>query len=130
MTPSSVRLTPKRRKRHSRFWIQLSADATSLFLKLDGIKGESQDHKHKGEIELESLSSDFLKIEGLALKAELISVRKAGKGQQEFLKIEAKIEDVFQKATDAIQKLDDPASAMLLRRAASSRTASTTCWAA
>jgi len=95
---------------------QLSADATSLFLKLDGIKGESQDDKHKGEIVIESLSSDFLKIEGLALKAELISVRKAGKGQMEFFKIEAKIADVFQKANDAIQKLDDQASAALLTR--------------
>jgi type VI protein secretion system component Hcp len=95
--------------------VQLSADATSLFLKLDGIKGESTDSKHKGEIDVESLSNDFVKIEGLALKAELITVRKAGKGQQEFLKIEAKIEDVFQKATDAIQKLDDPAAAMLLK---------------
>jgi type VI protein secretion system component Hcp len=96
---------------------QLSADATSLFLKLDGIKGESQDGKHKDEIEIESLSSDFLKIEGLALKAELVSLRKAGNGQQEFLKIEAKINDVFQKATDAIQKLDDPAAKATLLRA-------------
>lgn len=27
-----------------------------MFLKLDGIKGESQDHKHKGEIHIESFS--------------------------------------------------------------------------
>jgi type VI secretion system secreted protein Hcp len=30
--------------------------ATDFFLKLDGIKGESKDHKHKDEIQLESFS--------------------------------------------------------------------------
>ncbi len=30
--------------------------AVDMFLKLDGIKGESQDHKHKGEIHIESFS--------------------------------------------------------------------------
>ena len=30
--------------------------AFDAFLKLDGIKGESQDHKHKGEIDIESFS--------------------------------------------------------------------------
>jgi len=30
--------------------------AVDYFLKIDGIDGESQDHKHKGEIELESFS--------------------------------------------------------------------------
>jgi type VI secretion system secreted protein Hcp len=30
--------------------------AVNAFLKLDGIEGESTDHKHKGEIELESFS--------------------------------------------------------------------------
>jgi len=104
-------------KAASRILDTLFIDATSFVDDLVSIKGESGDHKHKDEIELVSLSSDFLKIEGLALKAELVSLRKAGKGQQEFLKIEAKIEDVFQKATDAIQKLDDPASAELLKAA-------------
>ena len=30
--------------------------AVDMFLKLDGIKGESQDHKHKDEIHIESFS--------------------------------------------------------------------------
>ena len=63
----------------------LFIDAASLVEGLLGIKGESADHKHKDEIELVKLSSDFLKIEGLAIKGELTSFRKAGKGQQEFL---------------------------------------------
>jgi len=37
--------------------------STSEFLVLDGIKGESLDDKHKGEIEV--LSVDFLKIDRL-----------------------------------------------------------------
>jgi type VI secretion system secreted protein Hcp len=94
------------------------------FLKLDGIKGESADAKHKGEIELESFSwgasqtgtavqggglgagkvamQDFhitKKVDvaspklmlacadGEHLKQAVVTCRKAGKDQQEFLKI-------------------------------------------
>lgn len=94
------------------------------FLKIDGIKGESNDAKHKDEIELESFSwgetntgthaggggggagkvamQDFhfmMKInkaspelmlacaEGRHIKQAVLTCRKAGKEQQEFLKI-------------------------------------------
>ena len=94
------------------------------FLKLDGIDGESQDSKHKGEIEIESFSfgatqsgtsshgggagagkvqlQDFhfvMKINkaspklflacatGEHIKKAVLTERKAGKEQQEFMKI-------------------------------------------
>ena len=94
------------------------------FLKIDGIPGESLDHKHKDEIELESFSwgatnagtsgrgpgsgagkvamQDFhftMKVNkaspklmlycanGQHIKEALLTCRKAGKEQQEFLKI-------------------------------------------
>jgi type VI secretion system secreted protein Hcp len=94
------------------------------FLKLDGIEGESQDSKHKGEIDLESWSwgeaqggtfssgggggagkvhmQDFhfvMKVNkaspklllacasGEHIKKATLTARKAGKDQQEFLKI-------------------------------------------
>ena len=94
------------------------------FLKIDGIEGESQDSKHKGEIELESFSwgaqqtgtaasgggmgagkvamQDFhitKKVDkaspklmlacadGEHLKKAVLTARKAGKDQQEFLKV-------------------------------------------
>jgi type VI secretion system secreted protein Hcp len=97
--------------------------AVDLFLKIDGIAGESADAKHKGEIELESFSWGETQSEGahgggagggagkvqvqdlhfvtrvnkasptlmLAcatgkhLKQAVLTARKAGKGQQEFL---------------------------------------------
>ena len=96
--------------------------ALDLFLKIDGIAGESADAKHKGEIELESFSwgesnsgthspgtgggagkvqmqdlhfvtrvnkaSPTLMLAcatGKHLKQAVLTARKAGKGQQEFL---------------------------------------------
>lgn len=91
-----------------------------LFLKLDGISGESQDHKHKGEIDLQSFSwgetSESGRSQGAGagkaamqdfhfatrvnkaspllflacamgkhIKDALLTGRKAGKEQQEFL---------------------------------------------
>src|SRR5215217_816127 len=98
--------------------------AVDYFLKLDGIKGESQDAKHKDEIDLESWTwgesqmgtqsngggggagkvsmQDFqfaMKVNtaspkllkacatGQHIKNALLTCRKAGKEQQEFLKI-------------------------------------------
>ena len=98
--------------------------AVDYFLKLDGIKGESQDSKHKDEIDLESWSwgetqtgtfsggggggagkvsmQDFqfvMKVNtaspkllkacasGEHIKNAVLTCRKAGKEQQEFLKI-------------------------------------------
>lgn len=98
--------------------------AVDYFLKIDGIKGESQDAKHKDEIELESFSwgetnsgthaagggggagkvqmQDFHFVmrmnkaspelflacaEGRHIKQAILTCRKAGKEQQEFLKV-------------------------------------------
>lgn len=98
--------------------------AVDYFLKLDGVEGESQDSKHKGEIDVESWSwgesqtgtmaygggggagkvsmQDFhfvMKVNkasaklllacanGEHLKKATLTCRKAGKEQQEFLKI-------------------------------------------
>jgi type VI secretion system secreted protein Hcp len=98
--------------------------AVDYFLKLDGVEGESQDSKHKGEIDLESWSwgesqtgtmaygggggagkvtmQDFhfvMKVNkasaklllacanGEHIKKATLTCRKAGKEQQEFLKI-------------------------------------------
>ncbi len=98
--------------------------AVDYFLKIDGIEGESQDSKHKGEIELESWSfgevqtgtashgggmgagkiqmQDFnfvMKINkaspklflacarGDHIKNAILTCRKAGKDQQEYLKV-------------------------------------------
>ena len=98
--------------------------AVDYFLKIDGIDGESQDAKHKGEIDLESWSigasqtgthsagggggagkvsfQDFhfvMKVNksspklmlacasGEHIKKAVLTCRKAGKEQQEFLKI-------------------------------------------
>ncbi len=98
--------------------------AVDYFLKLDGIEGESQDHKHKGSIEIESWSwgetqagghaygggggagkvsmQDFHFVmrvnkaspklmlacaSGEHIKKATLICRKAGKEQQEFLKI-------------------------------------------
>ena len=98
--------------------------AVDYFLKIDGIDGESQDSKHKGEIDLESWSwgehqtgtsssgggggagkvsmQDFhfvMKINkaspklmlacanGEHIKKAVLTCRKAGKDQQEFMKI-------------------------------------------
>src|SRR5712691_6522879 len=98
--------------------------AVDFFLKIDGIKGESQDHKHKEEIDLESFSwgetqqgahaagggggagkvamQDFhfvMKVnkaspklllacaQGTHIKEALLTARKAGKDQQEYLKV-------------------------------------------
>ncbi|MGE5570098.1 MAG: Hcp family type VI secretion system effector [Rhodospirillales bacterium] len=94
------------------------------FLKIDGIAGESQDHKHKGEIEIESFSwgatqsgtasygggmgagkvqmQDFhfvMRVNkaspklmlacatGDHIKSAILTCRKAGKEQQEYLKV-------------------------------------------
>ncbi len=92
-----------------------------FFLKIDGIEGESQDSKHKGEIQLESFSwgdahssppregsgagkvafNDFrfmmrvnkasphlflASASGQHLKSAVLTVRRAGAQQQEFLK--------------------------------------------
>ena len=91
----------------------LFADATSLVKDLVSIEGV-RDDKHKDESTIVKLSADVLKIDGLPIKGELVSLRKAGKGQQEFFKFEAKIEDVFQKANEAIVDLGDPAASALL----------------
>ncbi len=98
--------------------------AVDYFLKLEGIEGESQDHKHKGSIEIESWSwgetqtgghaygggggagkvamQDFHFVmrvnkaspklmlacaSGEHIKSATLTCRKAGKEQQEFLKI-------------------------------------------
>ncbi len=94
------------------------------FLKIDGIEGESQDSKHKGEIEIESFSwgavnmgtashgggmgagrvqlQDFtftmrvnksspklmlMCATGTHVKSAILTCRKAGKDQQEYLKV-------------------------------------------
>jgi type VI secretion system secreted protein Hcp len=94
------------------------------FLKIDGVEGESQDSKHKGEIEIESFSWGetnigtashgggmgagkvqmqdfhfvmrvnkaspklFLKCAtGEHIKSAILTTRKAGKDQQEYLKV-------------------------------------------
>lgn len=104
--------------------------AVDYFLKIDGIPGESQDHKHKDEIQLESFSwgasqgggfsygggggagkvqmQDFhfvMKINkatpklflacanGEHIKSAVLTCRKAGKEQQEFLVV--KLSDVL-----------------------------------
>ena len=104
--------------------------AVDYFLKIDGIPGESQDHKHKDEIQLESFSwgatqgggfsygggggagkvqmQDFhfvMKINkatpklflacanGEHIKSAILTCRKAGKEQQEFLIV--KLSDVL-----------------------------------
>ena len=98
--------------------------AVDYFLKLDGIPGESQDSKHKNEIEIESFSwgetntgssshgggmgsgrvnmQDFHFVmrvnkaspllmrycaSGQPIKSAILTCRKAGKDQQEYLKI-------------------------------------------
>jgi type VI secretion system secreted protein Hcp len=98
--------------------------AVDYFLKIDGIEGESQDNKHKGEIDIESFSwgatqsgtiavgggggagkvsmQDFhfamgankatpilflACAQGDHIKNAILTCRKAGKEQQEFLKI-------------------------------------------
>jgi type VI secretion system secreted protein Hcp len=98
--------------------------AVDYFLKIDGIEGESQDSKHKNEIELQSFSwgehqegtgsygggsgagkvqmKDFaftMKVnkaspklfvscaDGAHIKKALLTCRKAGKEQQEYLKV-------------------------------------------
>jgi type VI secretion system secreted protein Hcp len=93
-----------------------------LFLKIDGIEGETQDSKHKGELQIKSFSegvtnkitgassddaglstwrdADFTMsmdkgypklfqacVSGDRIKKAVLTFRKAGKGQQEFLKI-------------------------------------------
>ncbi len=94
----------------------LFADAAGLVQGLLGIEGESTDHKHKDVIEFVKLSADFMKIDGLLIKGELASVRKAGKDQQEFVALDyqVKIEGVFQKANEAIADLGEPAASALL----------------
>jgi type VI secretion system secreted protein Hcp len=77
--------------------------AVDLFLKIDGIAGESVDKTHKGEIELESFSwgetneapahpggtgggAGRVKIQDLHVVAQMNKASPtAGKGQQEFL---------------------------------------------
>jgi len=98
--------------------------AVDMFLKLDGIKGESQDHKHKDEIHIESFSWGMNQLgthgagggggagkvsvhdisisklvdksspelmlhccNGKHIPSGLITVRKAGETQLEYLKI-------------------------------------------
>lgn len=98
--------------------------AVDFFLKIDGIEGESQDSKHKGEIEIQSWSwgaaqsgtaafgggmgagkvamQDFHFVQrvhkgspklmlacaqGQHIKSAILTCRKAGKEQQEYLKI-------------------------------------------
>lgn len=98
--------------------------AVDMFLKLDGINGESRDSKHKGEIEIESFSwgasnsgsaahgggggggkvsvQDFHFVtrvskaspqlflavaSGAHIRSGLLTVRRAGERQEEFLKV-------------------------------------------
>ena len=98
--------------------------AVDYFLKIDGIDGESQDHKHKGEIEIQSFSwgatnggssahggghgsgrvtyQDFHFVmktckaspklmlacsNGEHIKKAVLIARKAGKEQQEYMKV-------------------------------------------
>ena len=95
-------------------------DDLDLFLKIDGIEGECQDVKHKGELQLRSFEDDVLHtinndgtkgrsawpdanftmfvdksypklfqscVNAEPLKKAVLIFRKAGKQQQEFLKI-------------------------------------------
>jgi type VI secretion system secreted protein Hcp len=91
--------------------------AVDFFLKIDGIQGESQDDKHKGEIEVISFSwnvarhggkasiSDFKFVKVMDRSSPILAqtasqcsspgtayfvARKAGRGQQEYLKITMK----------------------------------------
>jgi type VI protein secretion system component Hcp len=75
----------------------LFVDAASLVKGLVGVQGAGTT-THKQTLDYIKISADVLKIDGLIIKGELDLLRKAGKGQQEFFKLEAKIEDVFQKA--------------------------------
>jgi type VI secretion system secreted protein Hcp len=85
--------------------------AVDFFLKIDGVDGESGDSKHKGEIELESWSWGETQVgahsaihivtrvskaspklmqacaTGEHYKKAVLTCRKAGKEQQEYLKI-------------------------------------------
>jgi type VI secretion system secreted protein Hcp len=76
--------------------------SVDLFLKIEGVSGESPDAKHKGEIQLESFSWFVSKASpklmlacatGKHHKEAVLTVRKAGKSQQEYLII--KLEDVI-----------------------------------
>jgi len=91
----------------------LFADAAGLvqgLLKVEGAGTATQ----KQTLDFIKISADVLKIDDLLIKGELNSVRKAGKGQQEFIALEAKIEAVFQKANEEILKLDETTSSALL----------------
>jgi hypothetical protein len=93
----------------------LFADASGLVQGLLSVEGAGVGtQKQMGEFV--KLSADFMKIDGLLIKGELASVRKAGKDQQEFfaLDFQAKIEGVFQKANEAIVDLGEPATSALL----------------
>ena len=71
--------------------------AVDYFLKIDGIDGESPDSKHAGDIDLESFSWGATQTgahsfgggggEGEHIKKAVLVCRKAGKEQQEFLKV-------------------------------------------
>jgi type VI secretion system secreted protein Hcp len=118
--------------------------ASDYFLKVDGVQGESQDSKHKGEIEVLSFSWGETNSGGLAgpgggggagkvavqdfhfvkrfskaspslflacasgkhLKSAVLTVRKAGKGQQEFLVY--KFTDVFVSSYQTGGSAEDP----------------------
>ena len=91
----------------------LFADAASLVQGLTSVEGAGVGtHEQTGEFI--KLSADFLKIDDLLIKGELSLVRKAGKDQQEFIALEAKIEGVFQKANEAIVKLGESTASSLL----------------
>jgi type VI secretion system secreted protein Hcp len=118
--------------------------ATDYFLKVDGVQGESEDAKHKGEIDVVSFSWGETNSSGLAghgggagagkvavqdfhivkrfskaspslflacasgkhLKSAVLTVRKASKGQQEFLVY--KFTDVFVSSYQTGGSADDP----------------------
>ncbi len=93
----------------------LFADAAGLVQGLLGVEGAGA-ATQKQTLDYLKISEDVLNIDGLIIKGELVSHRKAGKGQQEFFtsKLQAGIEEVFQKANEAIVDLGDPAAASAL----------------
>jgi hypothetical protein len=93
----------------------LFADARGLVDGLLSVQGAGV-ATQKQMIDFINLSADIMKIDRLALKGDVIFVRKAGKGQQEFfnLDFQAKIERVFQKANEAIVELGEPSTSALL----------------
>jgi hypothetical protein len=91
----------------------LFADATSLVQSLLDVQDISLRKAGKDQQEFLKLTADVLKIEGLTIKGELdfIKAQSPGLTVDDF---QVKIENVFQKANDAIMKLDEADASALL----------------